>query len=344
MPATGGTFVRFLRAAELLRPRTLSNLARSDARIREELDTLSSRVRALTAALDAVTLRETQLRAILQADLDFDERASRFGAIADGDAIARHVRTSIERATLQSHPFPHCVVDNLLPKEYYDALLRALPPVELFADRAANKQQLGVPFSFAPRFSKLVWSHMADVVAAGVMGPVLIDKFREPLTGWLRQSVPAVGERPLDWIEMKCSDGRILLRRPGYRIPPHRDPKWGFITCLMYLARPGDDVRWGTQLFRVNDDREARGASPHWIADTQCELVSDVEFRPNRALVFLNSVGAHGAQIPADAEPQGLERYAYQFRVGPERQSIDAIRARLSPDERPLWAGKGSDY
>lgn len=340
MPAVGGTLVRFLRAAELLRPRALVNVLRSG----EQLERLSMQVASLTAALDAVTLREAQVRAILKAELDFEARSTAFHAVAADEGVARHVRKSIERATLQSDPFPHCIVDSLLPKEYYTALLKALPPVELFADRPANKQQLTVPFSFAPRYSQLVWSHMADVVATEMISPALIDKFREPLTGWLRESVPAVGERPLDWIEMKCSDGRILLRRPGYRIPPHRDPKWGFITCLMYLARPGDDVRWGTQLFRVNDDREARGASPHWIADTQCELVSDVEFRPNRALVFLNSVGAHGAQIPADAEPQDLERYAYQFRVGPERQSIDAIRARLSPDERPLWAGKGSDY
>ena len=135
-----------------------------------------------------------------------------------------------------------------------------------------------------------------------------------------------------------------MLRRPGYRIAPHRDPKWGFLTCLLYLARPGDEPQWGTQLFRVKDDQEARGASPHWIPDQQCECVADVEFLPNRALVFLNSVGAHGAHIPADVQPPDLERYTYQFRVGPERQSMEALRASLSTQEQPLWAGKVSHH
>lgn len=220
----------------------------------------------------------------------------------------------------------------------------ASPPILRRADQGPNKQQLTVPFVLAPRFSNLIWSHMVDVVATRMIAPAIVEKFRAPLTAWLRETMPVLGSQPLDTIEMKCSEGRIMLRRPGYRIPPHRDPKWGFITCLMYLARPGDDAQWGTQLFRVIDDEQARGANPHWISEARCERVADVEFRANRALVFLNSAGAHGAQIPADAQPSDLERYAYQFRVGPGRQAIDDIQARLSPDDRPMWAGKGSTY
>ena len=32
-----------------------------------------------------------------------------------------------------------------------------------------------------------------------------------------------------------------MLRRPGYVIAPHRDPKWGFVTGLVYLASAGDN-------------------------------------------------------------------------------------------------------
>ena len=73
--------------------------------------------------------------------------------------------------------------------------------------------------------------------------------------------------------------------------------------------------------------------------------MSDVAFKPNRMLVFLNSVGAHGAHIPPDAQPATLERYAYQFRLGADGRSIKAIRAKLTPEQRAYWAGKvGDDY
>jgi hypothetical protein len=61
-------------------------------------------------------------------------------------------------------------------------------------------------------------------------------------------------------------------------------------------------------------------------------------------LVFLNSVGAHGAHIPADALPENLDRYIYQFRIGPTVESMATLKAVLPEERRPVWAGKQSDY
>ena len=342
---------RLMRAASLLRPRALAERARSRAQLLErqerlihQVEALTSEVQLLAAKLDTTALKEQQLRAVMVSDVDAEDRVLGFHTMLGGVDLAQHIRKAVRKAELHLDPFPYCIVDGLFPRAYYHALIDGIPPVELFGDRPVNKQQLVVPFHFAPKYSRVVWSHMADVAATDMIAPALVEKFHEPLTEWLRYNFPALGSDPLRTIEMKCSDGRIMLRRPGYRILPHRDPKWGFVTCLMYLARSGDEPRWGTQIFRVKEDQQAQGASPHWIPDEQCEFVTDVEFVPNRALVFLNSVGAHGAHIPADAQPPDLERYTYQFRVGPERQSMEAIRSTLSAEQQPLWAGKVSHY
>ena len=145
-------------------------------------------------------------------------------------------------------------------------------------------------------------------------------------------------------LEYPASDGRILHRTRGYRIKPHRDPRWGFITCIFYLARMGDDERWGTQLLEVEDDRPAEGSQPLWIDEARCRQVADVTFKPNRLLVFLNSTGAHAASIPEDAMPVNLERYIYQFRIGPNTQSIAKLVETLPESERAAWRGKVSDY
>ncbi len=131
-----------------------------------------------------------------------------------------------------------------------------------------------------------------------------------------------------------------MRRGRGYCISPHRDPKWGFLTGILYLARPQDSERWGTQLFAVDEDDDAVGAAPHWIDPAKCRLVSDVPYRPNTMLVMLNSSGAHGAQIPEDAEPADLRRYIYQFRIGPSSHTIRWLTTMLTEEQRPLWAGK----
>ena len=343
--AHGGRLARLFDAMQLFRPRTLARLGKTDERLQQQVDTLFAEVRTLKTQLDQANTRERQLRAVLKAECaSSEDEVTRFEAALRNARIEQHVSASVRAASLDLNPFPHCVIDNLLPDWYYDALIAALPPADLFADRPENKQQLIVPLEFGPSYAMRVWHHMAKVVTGEAIQPAVLLKFREPLTKWLQDVLPVLGDEPLAQLTIHCSNSRILLRRRGYRIPPHRDPKWGFITCLMYLARKKDDQQWGTQLFAVDDDKEAKGPKPHWIPDSQCRLVRDVAFRPNRALIFLNSSGAHGAQIPADAEPADLERYALQFRIGPDRRSMESVCAQLPAEQQPLWAGKGGDY
>jgi hypothetical protein len=241
---------------------------------------------------------------------------------------------------LVTDPFPYAIVENLFPPLFYKALIAGIPPAELFEDNAANHQQLPVPFALAPMFSRRVWKFMVKV-ADEIMMPAILEKFRPALEPWIAENWPQLAGNPLGApMDLHSTGGRIMKRTRGYNIPPHRDPKWGFITCLMYLAKPGDLETWGTSLYAVDEDKEARGALPHWINASSCRLVREVPFKANSALMFLNSNGAHGASIPEDAEPSNLERYAYQFRIGPIRDSIKALMDMLPAERRPMWAGK----
>jgi hypothetical protein len=134
-----------------------------------------------------------------------------------------------------------------------------------------------------------------------------------------------------------------MLRRPGYHLGPHRDPKRSMLTCLLYLARPGDSETYGTQIFRVDNDADATYKQTYYPEDDgrACHLVKVVPFRPNSMLVFLNSRGAHGAHIPQDA-PATLERYSYQFYVAPENEALGQLIRSLPQDRRVLWQSKGA--
>jgi hypothetical protein len=72
--------------------------------------------------------------------------------------------------------------------------------------------------------------------------------------------------------------------------------------------------------------------------------VADLASVCDTALVFLNSCGAHGSSTPDDAEPADLQRYVYQFRIGPTKAAIDALVTTLPADRRAEWEGKLIDY
>jgi hypothetical protein len=254
------------------------------------------------------------------------------------DVVLPHVREAIARAEIKTDPFPHCLVHDWLPPDVYELLLRAVPPSVFFSEKLSHKQQITVPPAVAPELSWCVWEFVAREVVTEAAGPALWEKFEPYADAYIRGLVPDAG----DWhphVQMHSSDGRLMLRRPGYVIEPHRDPGWGFVACLAYLARPGDSKDWGTQLYRVREDDKAPDETAYYVQKDRCELARSVPFRRNTMLVFLNGSGAHGASIPADAQPADLERHLYQFRFGPTPSGIKWLLEHMPADERARWAG-----
>jgi hypothetical protein len=324
--------------------RSLKELEQDVTKLGDRLAASDEEVRALRGTVSELRMREARLRAVYQRDVALAPALDAVSAVLDVDAVQRHVERAVDAATLHDHPFPHLVLTRLFPQSFYDAVIRGIPPVELF-DGVENKQRLVVPFEMAPAYSRRVWTFLLDTVIEDTLGPRLVRRFEEPLRAWLATTWPDVEGRDLQsFLKLHCTDGRILLRRPGYVIPPHRDPKWGFLTCLLYLARPGDNPEWGTQLYEVEGDVEAASVAPEWIGPARCRLVKDVPFQANSALVFLNSRGAHGARIPRDAQPADLERYIYQFRIGPTADAIRHLMAVVPAELRATWSGKVTDY
>jgi hypothetical protein len=315
----------------------VASLAETIALVQRQCEEILSRVNAMNEQLAELSAREQELRRILERDSNCESQMERLGKLTRKKMTPPRIAAAIDGAQLHLEPFPYTVIDGLLPEELYNALLRGLPPVELFINKPPGKQQLAVPFSLAPSYSQRVWTHLVEDLIPNVIAPRLIDKFRVPIDEWISSNWPQLDPRS---VELHGSGGRVMLRRRGYRIRPHRDPKWSFVTCILYLARPNDDEAWGTQLYAVEADEEAKNAAPYWISDKRCTLVDDVKFKPNRLLVFLNSVGAHGAHIPEDAQPEDLERYIYQFRLGPNVDAISMLKSMLPEDKQALWSGK----
>jgi hypothetical protein len=317
-------------AADLLRPGTFF---RTLARV----DQVSDKTRALEQTVETLRLRTEQLEAITRLDWELQDEVAKLAQYLEPARIEAHISAAVAAAPIVDDPFPHIVVERWLPPDVYRTIVRALPPAIFFTEKEISRQRLLVPFSFAPTYSRRVWAFVADHIVAGVLRRALEQKFESSIAAFVRTAAgDAAASEPL---ELRTSDGRIMLRRPGYVIPPHRDQRWGFVTGLVYLAREGDAEEYGTRLYRVDSDEDAPTDKPFYIDESRCQPVKTVPFRANTLFAFLNSTGAHGASIPADAQPADLERYVYQFRLGPSAQAIQRLLAAMPPERRIRWAG-----
>ena len=299
----------------------------------------------LIDSLERIPELETKIEQCIvayQKDARFADRLPAFHARIDVGRVQSHVRAAVAAATLEREPCPYLVITDLLPEELYDEMLAALPPRVFFKPYAHDptREELQVPFAFAPAYSRLVWDFFAHAVVEQTLVPALTEKFRPALDEFLATNWPTLGSWRESGLALDVWNSRLLLRRPGYIIRPHRDPRWAFLTALIYLQKRGADHVYGTQMYRWREERRASHKNPFWVDEQECELVRDVPGGRNSALIFLNSTGAHGASIPPDA-PSDLERYVYQAQFSPNDAMKQRLISLLSGDERTGWTAKG---
>jgi hypothetical protein len=167
---------------------------------------------------------------------------------------------------------------------------------------------------------------LEEALIPRMMVPALLEKLTPYIRDFYIREYGSERGPALAAIPHEATRGRLMLRRPGYHLDPHLDPKRVVFTCLLYFARPGDSEAYGTTFFRMSGTPTIDRTNTFY-PETQgirCDPVKMVPFRPNSAVAFLNWGGAHGADIPKDA-PKDTERYSYQFYVSPEPSALAAL-------------------
>jgi hypothetical protein len=165
----------------------------------------------------------------------------------DREALTAHIRRAVADAPLKHEPFPYMVVPNLLPDWFYAMLLRAIPAPTFWRSAGYMRDNWHVDQDTASRLSETTWRFMHREVSAHILMPLLLDRFSDAVTTYWRDTFG------LDAAELTghyvCDEGRLLLRRAGYKLEPHLDPPNAILTVLLYLARPGDPETHGTDLY-----------------------------------------------------------------------------------------------
>jgi hypothetical protein len=320
-------------------------MRRDLAKLIDRVERLEEAHRASSAVARRADRTSMQIKLVDVLNRTQQPDLARIETMLDDRRIGEHVRRAIASAPLVADPYEHVVVEHLLPDDVYDLLRRAIPPAEFFDDHDRIKQNLTFPMEYGPTLTARVWGYFDDVIARTMIRPAVLEKFHGPLQTHFATVFGAAFVDRANALPQAASGGRLMLRRPGYHLDPHRDPKRSMLTCLMYLARDGDGEQYGTQIFRVDGDSEADYKQTYYPeqAGGKCELVTVVPYRPNTMLVFLNSRGAHGADIPA-GEPADLERYTYQFYVAPLNEALAALIKSLPTERRLKWRSKGAAH
>jgi hypothetical protein len=252
--------------------------------------------------------------------------------------LRRHVAAAITQAELSHEPTPHLVVNDVLPHDVYELMAAAIPPAEAFPDRDPVKTDLEMSaLGEAPQPTARAWQLFDERIVQEIVAPLTFARLADAVAAhYAGFGGTAFGLRAAA-IPHRSFAGRIQLRRPGYALAPHLDPKRVAITGLFYFPRPGDPEEFGTALYSVEGPTVGPSMATFFPegAGATCRLVRSVPYRANSLLAFVNSRAAHGASLPIDAPL--AERYTYQFYVKPDDGQLKQLLRTLPSDAQKAW-------
>jgi len=236
------------------------------------------------------------------------------------------VTTRLATAERRDDPFPHVIVDRLLPIDAYQDLVARWPEETLFrGDAASGKLDLvPAPGGITPAdaraesYNRLdddartAWNRFVIQINREIVGPFLERMFQPEIATRL-EFLQAVADTPglapylRPPYRAKMNVGRFMMRSAGFRLRPHVDSLAYLATALYYFPTPADNPDMGgTTLYRAEGEIGAadilsRGKTVYFdAAGIETTAVSTVPFIPNTLLAFANTGrSAHGITITA---------------------------------------------
>jgi hypothetical protein len=199
-----------------------------------------------------------------------------------------HLVAKVEGAALERQPFCHFYMEGVFPAQMYPAVLRSLPPQELYeplnlrkwvrADGTSTRDEFHLTAENLAKLPGALADFWTPVVRA-MTDPALRRAFFAKLA-------PDLAERfaiPEDRVpEMPCEyEVRLVRDTEDYRIKPHPDGLNKIVTVQLYLPQDESTLDLGTSLFR----RRQR------LIGGSFEEVKRFPFKPNSGYAFAVSDG-----------------------------------------------------
>ena len=113
--------------------KTLSRQLRTITRQLEQLEETLKRQEKSLAGIPELQTEVRRCRTVYAEDARQAHLLPALRArLGDGEQIAAHTAAAVAKAPLELDPFPHIVIDELLPDDACSQLVRALPPTPPF--------------------------------------------------------------------------------------------------------------------------------------------------------------------------------------------------------------------
>lgn len=207
--------------------------------------------------------------------------------------VLHHVLGRLAKVEVVMSPFPHAVVDGILPEDYYAEAIKHFPaPTSMrpldetgrVVGKGIYRERLVTLFTEGD-FARLTsvqadfWRGFADWMYSDTFLNAFVDKFQPMLEARITNIQAAEGE-----VKVR-GDALLVNDQSNYEIGPHTDAPHRLVTFLFYLPPDASMRELGTSLYTPKDAGFTCWGGPHHPRE-RFDHAARVDFLPNRLVAF----------------------------------------------------------
>lgn len=239
-----------------------------------------------------------------------------------------HFIERLRGAKVDVDPFPHYVLENVFPEDYYRELLRQLPASDVYEnlyevtdlklDHFRHRDQRDMDHGWTERLpdeQRSFWTSFNQWFLGEELSRAVLESF-----GGETSSAVSV-------------ESQFIRHRAGYFLGPHSDLYTKRVVLLLYLAPDNSAEHLGTSLYRPKQAGFSCPNSKHYRFEDFIR-VKTAPYRRNSLLAFVRSdVSFHGLEPLSEQDVAVAGRDVIQYVIHDKAARDAQLEARRQAQE-----------
>ena len=197
------------------------------------------------------------------------------------------VMTKIKNTEIVNEPYPHILIENIFPQDFYDDLLEKLPTIDEYVAKSKYPGRKTLTLDSLEKLSqekKFFWEQMTNWLKSDEFANMLLKKFTIEKEGH--------------------SDFFLHKDLEDFEVTPHTDLRSKLVTYLFYLPKDASMPNLGTDILVPKNDADVMMTTQHQEWD-KFDVVKSSKYIPNSFFCFKpgkNSFHAVKIKFPENCE------------------------------------------
>lgn len=205
--------------------------------------------------------------------------------------LDKHIEKRFAETPVITQPFPHLVIEDIFPEEFYQKIQANWPEIHHFLEDGSNfilpvtkgcNEECNLEYK-----NKMFWRLFGEVIVNRYIKPRIIEKFAPYFH--LKLAMKNFDPKNLNRIEnfFECRLDCLKMQKYFYAIGPHIDQLNVYAPILIYLPETNDQPDFGTSFYYGPDNPNPNEI--YYKAPYSLKFAKKTVYKRNTLVTFLQS-------------------------------------------------------